>query len=177
MNRDLRKTALGGLFVAMGVLVPIMFHAVGLGKTFLPMHIPVILSGFYCGPARAMLVGFVTPLLSGVMTGMPPLFPTAWFMAFELATYGLISSLLYEKARLGVIPSLLGAMFGGRIVYGLSAFLVFPFLGYDRVPIWAPLVAAFTESLPGVILQLVLIPVAVALSERDVRRVLGLHRD
>ena len=48
MNRDLRKTALGGLFVAMGVLVPIMFHAVGLGKTFLPMHIPVILSGFYC---------------------------------------------------------------------------------------------------------------------------------
>lgn len=177
MNHDLRKTALGGLFVAMGVLVPIMFHAVGLGKTFLPMHIPVLLSGFYCGPLRAILVGIVTPLLSAVMTGMPPLFPTAWLMAFELATYGLISSLLYEKSRLGVIPSLLGAMLGGRVVYGVSIYLVFPLLGYDRVPVWAPLTAAFTESLPGIILQLAVIPTAVALSLRDARKALGLRRD
>ena len=177
MNRSPKRTALGGLFVALGVLVPIMFHAMGLGKTFLPMHIPVLLAGYYCGPVRAMLVGFTTPLLSAVMTGMPTLFPpVAWLMAFELAVYGAISGLLYEKARLGVIPSLLGAMFGGRVVYGLSTLLIFPLVGYDSVPIWAPLVAAFTQSLPGVLLQIGIIPAAVALSQRDARMVFALKR-
>jgi len=177
MDRSLRKTALGGLFVALGVLVPIMFHSVVLGKAFLPMHIPVLLSGYYCGPVRAALVGFVTPILSGVMTGMPPLFPpTAWLMAFELAVYGIIAAVLYEKARLGVIPSLLGAMFGGRIVYGLLTYLLFPLLGYDRVPVWAPVTAAFAQSLPGILLQIGVIPVAVALSHRSPRMVLMLRR-
>jgi len=178
MDRSLRKTALGGLFVALGILVPIMFHAVGLGKTFLPMHIPVLLSAYYCGPVIAALIGFATPLLSGVMTGMPPLFPpTAWLMAFELAVYGLIAGLLYDKARLGVIPSLLGAMFGGRIVYGLLTSLLFPLLGFDRVPVWAPIAAAFTQSLPGIILQIGVIPVAVALSHRHPRMVLMFRGD
>jgi hypothetical protein len=155
-----------------------MFHTLGLGKTFLPMHIPVLLAGYYCGPVRALLVGFATPLLSAVMTGMPTLFPpTAWLMAFELAAYGALAGLLYDNARLGVIPSLLGAMFGGRAIYGLLTFLAFPLLGYDRLPIWAPIAAAFAQSLPGILLQIGVIPVAVALSHRHPGMVLKLRRD
>jgi hypothetical protein len=68
-------------------------------------------------------------------------------------------------------------MFGGRAIYGLLTFLVLPLLGYDRLPIWAPLAAAFTQSLPGVLLQIGAIPVAVALSHRHPHMVLTLRRE
>lgn len=163
-----RNLTRGALFVAIGILLPIMFHAVGLGKVFLPMHIPVLLAGFFCGPFVSMLVGMITPLLSAVLTGMPPLVPpVAQMMVFELGIYGLLTGLLYERLRLGVYPSLVAAMVAGRLVYGFLGYLVLPLFGLNRVPLLAPLALAVGQSLPGVVLQLLLVPLVVALVERN----------
>lgn len=163
-----RRVARGALFVAMGILLPVAFHAVGMGKVFLPMHIPVLLAGFFCGPAVGMLVGMVTPLLSALLTGMPPLAPpVAQTMVLELGCYGLLTGLLYEKLRLGVYPSLLGAMVAGRLVYGLLGYLVLPLLGLKQIPLLAPLAYAVGESLPGVLLQMAVVPPLVSLMERN----------
>ena len=72
---NIRNIILGGLFVALGIVIPIAFHAIGAGPVFLPMHIPVLLAGFTIGPTIGCLVGAVTPILSSLLTGMPPLMP------------------------------------------------------------------------------------------------------
>ncbi|MBE3518896.1 MAG: ECF transporter S component [Firmicutes bacterium] len=165
-----RKLAFGALFIALAILLPMMFHAVGLGKVFLPMHIPVLLAGFFCGPVVGMLVGMVSPLLSAFLTGMPPLMPpVAQMMVFELALYGLLTGLLYEKLHLGGYVSLIGAMIGGRVAYGILGYLVLPLFGFEKVPLWAPLVGAIGQSLPGVIIQLVGVPLVLSLCRRDWR--------
>lgn len=164
----LRDLTRGALFVALGILLPIAFHAVGLGKVFLPMHIPVLLAGFFCGPSVGLLVGMITPLLSGLLTGMPPFVPpVAQAMVFELGVYGLFTGWLYGRWRLGVYPSLLVAMVAGRLVYGFLGYLILPLFGLKRIPLLAPLTLAFGESLPGVVLQLVLVPLVVSLVERN----------
>jgi len=165
---SVRDMTLGALFMALGVLLPMFFHAVGLGKAFLPMHFPVLLAGFFCGPVVGLLVGGLTPLLSGLLTGMPPFMPpVAQMMVFELATYGLLTGWLYRSLRLGVVPSLLVAIAGGRFVYGLLGYTLLPLIGLNQVPLWAPLLWAVGESLPGVILQVVGVPVVVSLVERN----------
>jgi len=165
-----RKLLTGGLFVALAILLPMMFHMVGLGQVFLPMHIPVLLAGFLCGPVIGALVGITSPILSTLLTGMPPLMPPiAQMMVFELAMYGLLTGFLYERLRLGVYVSLVGAMIGGRIVYGLVGYFVLPIFGFKQVPLWAPLLGAIGKSLLGIILQLVSIPLVVSLCKRDLR--------
>jgi niacin transporter len=165
---SLRNLTRGALFVALGILLPIAFHAVGLGKVFLPMHIPVLLAGFFCSPSVGLLAGMITPLLSAVLTGMPPLVPpVAQAMVFELGIYGLLTGFLYGRMRLGVYPSLLVAMAAGRLVYGFLGYLVLPLFGFKQIPLLAPLTLAVSQSLPGVVLQLVLIPLVVSLVERS----------
>jgi hypothetical protein len=95
---------------------------------------------------------------------MPPI---AQMMVFELAAYGLLAGLLYERFRLGVYPSLITAMVGGRLVYGFLGYLVLPLFGFTQVPLFAPLLYAFGQSLPGVIIQLVFIPLVITLVERN----------
>lgn len=167
---NIRKLALGGLFIALSLVLPAVFHMVGLGEVFLPMHIPVFLAGFFAGPAVGMLVGIVSPILSGVLTGMPPFMPpVAQMMVFELGLYGLLTGILYEKLHLGVYVSLLGAMVCGRVVYGLLGYFVLPLFGLQKVPLWAPLLGAVSKSLPGVIIQIIFIPAVVSLSMREWR--------
>jgi len=163
-----RKLAAGAFFIALGVLLPVAFHMVGLGKAFLPMHIPVLLAGFLCGPAIGSLTGILTPLLSAVLTGMPPLMPpTAQAMVFELAIYGLLAGLAFDRLKLGVYPAMFVAVLGGRLIYGLAGYLIMPLMGFPRIPVWGPLLWSFTQSLPGFILQLVVVPLVVALAQRD----------
>lgn len=92
-----------------------IFHAFGLGSTFLPMHIPVLLAGFVISIPFAITVGALTPFLSSVFTGMPPLFPVMPYMVFELAAYGAVASILYRKLKVNVYISLIGSMIAGRI--------------------------------------------------------------
>lgn len=163
MNRskkiNTKDIVLSGLFIALGVLIPIFFHTVNLGgPTFLPMHIPVLLAGFTVNPAYALLVGILTPLLSSLFTGMPPIFPMGVIMIFELGAYGFISSIIYRETRENVILSLIISLIGGRIVAGLVVAVLFYILGTAIANpinfIWGGIIT----GIPGIIIQLALIP-------------------
>ena len=123
-NNNITQIATAGLFIAFGIVLPMMFHAVGLGSTFLPMHIPVLLSGFVLDAPIAAVVGAMTPFLSSMMTGMPPAFPVMPYMVFELATYGFMTSFLYRKIKQNVYISLIGSMISGRIVAGIVVWVL-----------------------------------------------------
>ncbi len=67
-----------------------------IGSMLSPMHIPVLICGIICGWKYGILVGAITPILRSVIFHMPPMYPTAISMAFELATYGFVSGLLFK---------------------------------------------------------------------------------
>ncbi|MFO7636719.1 MAG: ECF transporter S component, partial [Clostridia bacterium] len=114
---------------------------------------------FICSKKYGALVGAMAPLLGTLLTGMPVLYPTGIAMVFELAAYGFLAGLIYEKTK-KVIPSLLSAMVGGRIVSGLVHLLILvPFGGSYTLPMF--LVASFVTSIWGILIQLVLVPLVV----------------
>ena len=99
-NTALRKRILAALFLAIGLILPfITMQIPAVGKMLCPMHIPVLLCGYICGWPYGLLIGIITPLLRGVLFGMPAIFPNAFCMAFELATYGLVAGILSEKMK------------------------------------------------------------------------------
>jgi niacin transporter len=161
------------VFVALGVLLPMVFHMVGgpgLGRVFLPMHLPVLLAGFLLGGGPGMLVGAVTPLFSSVLTGMPPLMPpVAQMMVWELAIYGLLAGVSYRRLSMGVYPSLLTALVGGRLVYGLMGWLVLPVFGFTRIRPLFPITTGVVTGAPGLVIQLLLVPAVVYLVERNLK--------
>ena len=128
-----------------------------------PMHFPVLLAGFVLGGPWGLAVGFIAPLLRSVLFGMPPLFPTALSMAFELATYGFVSGVVYRKVR-HTLPmtfvTLLTAMVAGRIVWGVVRFVLAGLTG-SSFPFSAFLAGALLNALPGIIAQLILIPLII----------------
>ena len=132
------------------------------------MHIPVLLCGFVCGAPYGFAVGAAAPLIRSFMLGMPHLFPNAVAMAFELAFYGLVSGLLYKalpKKKGYIYVSLIGAMIAGRAVWGTVMFFL---MGLDATKFgfaafWA---GAIVNALPGIIVQILLIPTIVILLEK-----------
>lgn len=162
MNYRTKTTNLvmGGLLIAIGVIVPSIFHTTGIaGNIFLPMHIPVLLGGFLLSPIYALLVGILTPILNSLLTGMPPLFPMTVIMVFELGIYGFAASYLYRRLRVPVIVSLILSMIVGRIVSGIVVYVLV--LAFSTVKI-DPLLfvkGGIITGLPGIIIQIILIPV------------------
>ena len=164
-----KKLVLAAFFLALGLLLPMLVgHMIPMGWIFLPMHIPVLLCGFFCGGLWGLAVGAVTPLLSAVITGMPPIFPTALAMVFELAAYGLLSGLFYQlfPKKIGYIySSLLFAMIGGRIVWSAVSFLLYGIAG--TVFTFNDIVSgAIVSVLPGIAVQIVLIPILVMVLDK-----------
>ena len=121
-----KQLVLAALCVALGVVLPVAFHSIpNAGSVLLPMHIPVLLCGLVCGPVYGLLSGILTPLLSSMITGMPPM---AYLpgMLCELAAYGLVSGVLWHKAKHTVpmmYASLVTAMVAGRLVWGAVRFV------------------------------------------------------
>ena len=163
MNKT-RKLVLTALFLALGVVLPLALHAIpNAGSIFLPMHLPVLLCGLICGWPFGLACGVLTPLLSSLLTGMPP---AAYLpsMVFELAAYGLVAGLLLrfvrtKSAAADLYIALVGAMLAGRVVYGALNALIFRAGDYSMA-LW--LTASFVTALPGIVIQLVLIPILVA---------------
>ncbi|OQB24927.1 MAG: hypothetical protein BWY11_00782 [Firmicutes bacterium ADurb.Bin182] len=159
-----KKIVLSGLFIAIGILLPgITMRIPAVGNMLLPMHIPVMLLGFICGAPYGAAAGFITPLIRSALLSMPPMFPTAVSMAFELACYGFLCGLLYEKLpkkTIFIYVSLILAMLGGRIVWGMAS-LVFYTLERNAFTWQLFLSGAFLNALPGIAIQLVLIPLTV----------------
>jgi hypothetical protein len=155
--------------IALGIGLPFAFHLVGLGKVFLPMHIPVLLCGFLTDSWTALFVGALTPVLSAVLTGMPTLVPpVAQAMTVELTLYGVLSSFFYRKMRWNVYVSLALAMLAGRLVYGVLGVALMPLLNMKPVPILYPVTIGLAGSVPGLILQIIVVPPLVAVAEKSI---------
>lgn len=166
---SVKKLVLAGFFLAMGLLLPFLTAQIPeVGSRLLPMHIPVLLCGFICGWPYGLIVGFVTPVLRSLLFGMPPMFPTAVAMAFELAAYGFAAGLLHKllpKKNAFIFVSLIISMICGRIVWGAVSLLLY---GLSNTAFtWKIFMAgAFINALPGIVIQIIIIPViVVALSK------------
>ncbi len=157
MNKT-KELVLGGLLLASGILLPMIFHMFSLtGPIALPMHIPVLIGGFLLAPKLALALGIMTPVLSGLLTGMPVMFPMSIIMAVELGVYALTASLATRKFNLSTIPSLIISMISGRIGAGLAVAALVALFGVKMNPIVFVKGAVIT-GLPGIIIQLIFIP-------------------
>lgn len=153
-----KELVLSGLLLASGIILPMIFHMFGMtGPIALPMHIPVLIGGFLLSPHLALALGIITPVISGLLTGMPVMFPMAVIMAFELGIYGLTASLAVRKLKLSTIPSLIIAMIAGRIAAGLTVAALVQLFSVKMNPFMF-VKGAILTGLPGIILQLVFIP-------------------
>ena len=136
-----------------------------IGSMLCPMHIPVLLCGFICGWPWGLAVGFAAPLLRSVTLGMPMIFPQAVCMAFELATYGAVAGMMHKllpRKKAYIYGSLLTAMIAGRLVWGAAMFVCMGIKG-GSFTLAAFLAGAVSNAVPGIVVQIVLIPVIVML--------------
>lgn len=168
-KNNVLNMALAAMFLALAFVMPFLTGQIPqIGSMLCPMHIPVLLCGLICGAPWGLVVGFIAPLLRSLTLGMPLLFPTAVAMAFELAVYGFVAGLLYKKLpqkKWAIYVSLLVAMVSGRVVWGIVQLTC---MGFDTTKFgisafWAGAVA---NAIPGIILQIVLIPIVVFLIEK-----------
>jgi len=165
-----KKITLGGLFLALSLILPQVFHIIGgptAGKTFLPMHIPVLLAGFFAGPFIGALTGLLAPLLSSLITGMP-MPPILYFMIFELGTYGLAAGYLFRQFKWNIYLSLILSMLAGRAINSLALLVAAGLMKLNVPPVMSVLTGIIT-GIPGLIIQVVLIPVVVYLVERRMK--------
>ena len=158
----LKKLVLAALFLALGLMLPFLTGP-ALGSIFLPMHLPILLCGLILGGPWGLFIGFLCPLLRSLLFYAPPLYPAALSMAFELAAYGFVSGILYQKVfqhnTAGIYASLIPAMLAGRLIWGMVRWMMMALGTEFSLSLF--LAGGFTTALPGIVLQLVLIPVIV----------------
>ena len=170
-NLEIKKLTLSAMFLALAFVMPFLTGQIPqIGSMLCPMHIPVLLCGFFCGAPWGLVVGTIAPILRSFTLGMAPMFPTAFCMAFELAAYGFVAGWLNKmlpKKKVNVYVSLLVAMVIGRLIWGT---VMFACMGFDASAfgISAFLAGAVLNAVPGIVLQIVLIPVVVLTLERFV---------
>lgn len=161
-NKKLQNLVLSAMFLGLGLVLPFFTGQIPqIGNMLLPMHLPVILCGFICGWKYGLVVGAITPVLRSAVFGMPPMYPTAIAMAFELAAYGFLVGFLFKNARWQCLKSLyrclIISMLGGRAVWGFVMTVILG-LGENGFTLTAFLTGAFLNAIPGIIAQLILVP-------------------
>lgn len=155
--------ATSGLLIAIGILLPVAFHSFKLGgQIFLPMHLPVFMAGFMLPWKFAGAVGLITPFLSFLFTSMPPV-PAVFSMMAELFTYGFVTSVVYNKHNFGIYPSLIASMLAGRFVSIASNWVITEFIIGKTFNFVKFTYGLFVVALPGIAIQLILIPIFVKL--------------
>ena len=162
--KDIKKITLAGVLMALTLILPFLTGQIPqIGSMLSPMHIPVLICGFVCGWQYGLIVGAVAPILRFLCFGMPPLFPVGLAMTFELAAYGLCAGLFYKvlpKKKSSVYASLLLSMFIGRIVWGISMFIIAA-VSSVNFSLSTFLAGAFINSIPGIIVHIIVIPIIV----------------
>ena len=164
ISHPIRMLTTSAMCLALCLVLPFLTGQIPqIGSALLPMHIPVLLCGYLCGPWWALLVGICAPLLRHLLFGMPPLL-TAMAMSAELAGYGAVCGIMYRKFPknlTGIYLSLIIAMIAGRILWGIAMVFITG-IGSNGFT-WSLFVAgALTNAIPGIILQLILIPILVS---------------
>lgn len=165
VNDNLRAMVTSAAMAALALTLPVAFHAAGLGSRFLPMLLPLLLNGFLVPARWAILVGATVPWVSALTTGMPPLYPpVALLVSVEGAVLGGVAAGVYRATGRRVWPALILAIACGRVVsFTLTWWLASRF----GLPPGLASLATLVQALPGVVLQLVVVPIVVrALSKR-----------
>ncbi|HJB00692.1 MAG TPA: ECF transporter S component [Candidatus Mediterraneibacter merdavium] len=162
MSKTTKNLTLSAMFLAIGMVLPFLTGQIPqIGNMMLPMHIPVLLCGVICGWKYGAVLGFILPLIRYMVFGMPVLFPTGMAMAFEMLTYGLVIGLVYSLSRWKCIVSLyralIAAMIAGRLVWAVAQMVLLGVSG-GAFTMKMFLAGAFFNAVPGIIIQLVLIP-------------------
>jgi len=169
MNKKLKNLVYAAVCLALCLVLPFLTGQIPeIGKRLSPMHIPVFLCGFVCGWPWGLAVGFIAPLLRSVLFGMPALYPDAVCMAFELASYGAVSGLLYRllpRKTINIYLTLIVSMILGRLVWGAAKWLLLGLAG-KAFTLEMFLAGAVLNAVPGIILHIVLIPVLIMALEK-----------
>lgn len=156
----IKRLTIAAVCTALCVVLPLAFHGIPNGGTiFLPMHIPVLLCGLVCGWPYGSVCGLLGPLLSSLVTGMPPLAYLPTMMA-ECCVYGFVSGLLMLFVRTGhtnidLYLSMVSAMVLGRVASGLLKSVL------SGTAPFAWITTSLVTGIPGIVLQLVLMPLLV----------------
>ena len=170
MKYSTRQIVLTAVFCAFGILFPLLFHFIALGSVFLPMFLPLLIVGFLVDLPLAIVVGAMTPIVSSVTTGMPPLSPPiAPLMAIEGAVLAGTASLLYRKFHLNIWVTMIAAIASERFILFVAAFLFAPVLG---IPGEVLSLVSVVKGFPGVIMLLIVTPIAV----KKIESMLSLNR-
>ena len=164
---SVRKICICAICIALCYVLPLALHPLGLGQLLSPMHLPVLLCGLICGPVFGAICGIAGPVLSSVLGGMPPVtaLPT---MIPELVAYGICAGVLLRTIRtkstftnvfLALIPTMLLGRLVGALAKALYYFIgVFGITGFSLQDVAT---AYFVGTLPGILVQLFLIPLLV----------------
>lgn len=160
----IKKMVSASLLLAVGIVLP-SFTGPQLGSIVLPMHIPALLAGLVLGWKYGAMIGFIMPLFRSVIFGMPPMFPVAVAMAFELSAYALVIGLLYgllkKHSLIGLMSCLVASMVVGRIVWGIAQFAMLVGLGMGpgvfTIQMW--FTSVVITSIPGIVMHLMVIPI------------------
>ncbi len=152
-----KRLLITSMFIAIGIILPSIFHNFNMaGNIFLPMHIPILICAIICGEKYGGICGLVVPILSSFLTGMPPIFPVAIIMSLELGCYGLILGILLK--RRSIMVSLIVTLLIGRIVSCIANFVILGVV-QNTFAFSAFIIGTFITALPGIIIQLILIPI------------------
>ncbi len=164
MRKTVKNTAFSAMFLALCLILPLItFGSTQIGNAISPMHIPVLICGFVCGWQYGAAVGFIAPLLRYLIFQMPPIYPIGSAMAFELATYGVLSGILYRafpKKNAYIYPALIISMLGGRAVWGIVRYIMAG-LGGSEFNISMFIAGAFTNAVPAIVCHIIIVPLIV----------------
>lgn len=170
MKNSVKNITLTAMFLALGMILPFFTGQIPqIGNMLLPMHLPVFLCALICGWQYGTIMAFILPLLRSLVFDMPPFYPTALAMAFELATYAFVTGYLYEKSPWQCIKALyrcmICAMLAGRVVWGIVQMILLSVNG-GMLTFEVFISSALLNSIPGIIMQLVLIPAVMVALDR-----------
>lgn len=159
-----KKACICSICVALCYVLPLVFHALALGWAFSPMHIPVLLCGLVCGWPYGVFCGIAGPVISSMLSSMPSMVQLI-YMVPELCVYGLACGLLIRLIRTGhtyvdLYCALIPAMLLGRVAGGAARAVFYTATAQSySIALWAA--AYFAESIPGIVLHLLVVPALV----------------
>ena len=170
-NIQTKEITYSAMFLALAFVLPFFTGQIPqIGSMLCPMHFPILLCGYLCGGIWGAVVGFLAPLLRSMILGMPIMFPSAICMAFELATYGFVAGVLYRNLKQNkryIYISLILAMILGRLIWGMAMFICLG-LNSNKFGLTSFFTGAIANAIPGIILQLIIIPVLVMIMSKNI---------
>lgn len=161
MEIDFKQMIWSGILIVSGIILVLIFNSFGSVRTFLPLHIPIMLGGFILAWPYAILVALITPILSSVFVGAPP-FAYLWYMLPELITYALVINIMFAKnIKAAFLKRIYLPLAIAMIVGRLSASLFQAILIANSKGLVAFFSNVLITGLPGILLQLILIPLII----------------